>query len=181
MSSKLLLPFCFSIYCAGIGNLFSGETAKVSPEKISRSSAHVPVIRIGLPFTGKRKPISSAHTAISITARGVKPASTIDSEFTLGEVYVYPNPAKGGQIPTFHIESGIADSVKIMVYSVAGDVVHNHTITSPPTTTNDGHGLEYAYEYSWRGHIPSGVYYYAIEAQKGAKKLRRTGKFAVIR
>ncbi len=107
--------------------------------------------------------------------------SEISSEFKLGEVYVYPNPAKGGQISIFHVEAGLADIVKITVYDVSGDVVHNYTISGQPGAVNDGNGLEYAYEYAWRGHIPSGVYYFVVEAQKAEKKLRKTGRFAVIR
>lgn len=134
----------------------------------------------GLPYTKKSTPtrISAEKTALGTVKS--QPAE-ISSEFILGEVYIYPNPARGGQIPTFHTEVGIADSVKITIYTVSGDVAHTYTINGQPSTIDDGHGLEYAYEYAWRGHIPSGVYYYAIEAQKAGKKLRKTGKFAVIR
>jgi len=138
----------------------------------------VPLVGVGLPYMGKSKAVR-AHKSAPAAVK-VQP-SEISSEFVLGEVYVYPNPAKGGQIPTFHVEVGIADSVKLTVYTVAGDVAHNYTVTGQPTAINDGHGLEYAYEYYWRGHIPSGVYYYAIEAQKAGKKLRKTGKFVVVR
>ena len=34
-------------------------------------------------------------------------ASLADPTFKLGEVYVYPNPAKGGKVPIFHIEVGL--------------------------------------------------------------------------
>ena len=104
-----------------------------------------------------------------------------DPEFRLGEVYVFPNPAKGGEAPVFHIETGIADSVKITIYTISGRAVHEHTLTGLPTELDDGNGLSYAYEYVWRGHIPSGVYLYAIEAQKSGQKLKKTGKFGVVR
>ncbi|MHB0997235.1 MAG: DUF7305 domain-containing protein, partial [Elusimicrobiales bacterium] len=104
-----------------------------------------------------------------------------DPEFKPGEVYVYPNPAKGGAAPTLHIECGIADSVKINIYTVSGREAHSAVITSLPVALDDGNGLSYAYEYAWRGHIPSGVYYYAIEAVKAGAKIKKTGKFGVVR
>ncbi len=104
-----------------------------------------------------------------------------DPEFKLGEVYVYPNPAKGGQAPTIHLECGIADSVSIKIYTVSGREAHTYAITSAPVALDDGNGLSYAYEYTWNGHIPSGVYYYFLEAERAGKKLKKTGKFAVVR
>ncbi|OGS65610.1 MAG: hypothetical protein A3J79_09240 [Elusimicrobia bacterium RIFOXYB2_FULL_62_6] len=104
-----------------------------------------------------------------------------DAAFRLGEVYVFPNPAKAGARPVFHIETGIADSVKVLVYTVAGQIVHERALTGPPAALNDGNGFSYAYEYAWAGHIPSGVYYYLVEAAKAGQKLKKTGKFAVVR
>jgi hypothetical protein len=98
-------------------------------------------------------------------------------EFKLGEAYVYPDPAKGGKVPVFHIEVGTADSVKIRVYSVAGQLAHEHTLTGSPQAV----GAAYAYEYAWEGRIASGVYYYTIEAERSGKKIKAKGKFSVIR
>jgi len=104
-----------------------------------------------------------------------------DPAFRLGEVYAFPNPAKGGEAPVFHIETGIADSVNIKIYTVSGRAAHEYTLTGMPAELDDGNGLSYAYEYTWRGHIPSGVYLYYIETQKAGQKLKKTGKFSVIR
>ena len=103
--------------------------------------------------------------------------SAADAEFKLGEGYVYPNPAKGGKVPTFHVEVGIADIVKIRVYTVAGQLAHERVLTGSPQTV----GSVYAYEYPWEGRIASGVYYYTVEAERGGKKLKARGKFAVVR
>ncbi len=97
--------------------------------------------------------------------------------FQLGDVYVYPDPAKDGVEPVFHVEVGQSDSVKITVYNVAGRVVHEHTLTGAPQWVRGA----YAYEYPWTGHIASGVYYYTIEAERGGSKLRASGRFAVVR
>jgi sugar lactone lactonase YvrE len=110
----------------------------------------------------------------SMMRLGTTPAAL---EFKLGEVYVYPDPAKGGKVPTFHIEVGTADSVKLKIYTVAGQLAHEATLTGNPQAV----GSVYAYEYAWSGRIASGVYYYTIEAEKGGKKIKAKGKFAVVR
>lgn len=104
-----------------------------------------------------------------------------DPAFKLGEVYVFPNPARGGTRPTFHIEVGIADSVRIKIHDIAGELVHETTLTGTPQVIDDGQGPQYAYEYAWEGRIPSGVYLYVVTAQKGSEKLQKTGKFGVVR
>ncbi|MBI4801835.1 MAG: Ig-like domain-containing protein [Elusimicrobia bacterium] len=119
---------------------------------------------------------------IALPAVGVSGfLASADETFRLGEVYVFPNPAKAGARPVFHVETGIADSVRLLVYTVAGSIVHERTLTGPPSALDDGNGLSYAYEYAWDGHIPSGVYYYLVETAKAGQKLKRTGKFAVVR
>ncbi|HBE87984.1 MAG TPA: hypothetical protein DDW67_02460 [Elusimicrobia bacterium] len=104
-----------------------------------------------------------------------------DAAFRLGEVYVFPNPALRGAAPTFHFECGVADSVNIKIYTTSGRFAHGTTLTGMPVALDDGNGLSYAYEYAWREHIPSGVYYYHIEASKAGQKIKKTGKFAVVR
>ena len=93
---------------------------------------------------------------------GLSAPEAPSESFRFGEVYVYPNPAVGGKKPTFHVECGIADKVKITIYTVSGRIAHEHTITGTPQAINDGTGLSYAYEYVWTEHIPSGVYYYLV-------------------
>jgi hypothetical protein len=108
----------------------------------------------------------------------MRPGTTPSAlEFKLGEVYVYPDPARGGKVPTFHIEVGTADSVKLRVFTVAGQLAHEQTLTGKPQAM----GAVYAYEYAWTGHITSGVYYYTIEAERAGKKLKARGRFAVVR
>jgi len=197
MKNNIFIFACFYGCCFASLSLQAGENIKVSSGGVVRIGGQVelvgvgapvagkgngPIVGVGLPYMGKARTVDTGRTfqSVRLTAAGVKP-ETISSTFVLGEVYVYPNPAKGGKIPTFHVEVGIADSVKITIYTVSGDVAHSYTVTGSPAVINDGHGLEYAYEYAWCGHIPSGVYYYAMEAQKAGKKLRQTGKFAVVR
>ncbi|MFA6029572.1 MAG: kelch repeat-containing protein [Elusimicrobiota bacterium] len=108
--------------------------------------------------------------------------SAASESFALREVYVFPNPARAGAKPTFHVEVGPADTLAIRVYDVSGALVHEHEMTGPPGVVDDGAGPEYAFEYVWEGRIPSGVYFYAVEAKKaGQGSLRKTGKLGVVR
>ena|GEM_PF-3862560 len=126
--------------------------------------------------------VSTIAEAKTVRPVGEQPVVSVQAAgpstaFTLGEVYVYPNPAKGGDAPIFHIECGLADSVDIKVYTVSGREAHEATLTAMPAIIDQ----RYAYEYVWRGHIPSGVYLYFIEARKGGQRIKKTGKFAVVR
>ncbi len=145
------------------------------------------IVKLGMPVAA---PIVSpagsikgtfGKSAFARVSASVSALTGPDPAFRLGEVYVFPNPAKGADAPTFHIETGIADSVKITIYTVSGRTAHEYTLTGLPAELDDGNGLSYAYEYTWRGHIPTGVYLYYIEAQKAGQKLKKTGKFAVVR
>jgi len=117
------------------------------------------------------------YTVSGYRAQSARSYSTASLEFKLGEVYVYPDPAKGGKIPKFHVEVGLADTVRIRVYNVAGEQVHSRTLSGSPQAV----GSVYAYEYPWEGRIASGVYYYTMEAERAGKKLKAKGKFAVVR
>ena len=95
------------------------------------------------------------------------------------DVYVYPNPATGGRNPVFHLECGVADSVEIRIYDIAGSLVHEARLDGVPAIV-DG---KYAYEYSWNASgVASGVYIYvAIAKKSGAQDLRVRKKVAIIR
>ncbi|MCK5358658.1 MAG: hypothetical protein KAJ48_09710, partial [Elusimicrobiales bacterium] len=157
------------------GHYFVSSVDISGESNIIKSGEELPELEIK--SKDKKKFVSSflAQTTDTFGIAGVS------SEFTLREIYVFPNPSLGGQKPTFHIEVGIADSVKITIYTVSGRFAHNHIMTGMPITLDDGNGLDYAYEYTWSDNIPSGVYYYFIEAKKSGRTLKKTGKFAVVR
>lgn len=102
-----------------------------------------------------------------------------DPTFRRGEIYSFPNPAKRGKNPTLHVESGIADSVEIRIYDIAGDLVHEVQIFDAPAVVDN----RYAYEYTWdTSGTASGVYIYAVSAKKsGEPDIRETKKLAVIK
>lgn len=88
-----------------------------------------------------------------------------------GEVYAFPNPARPGSNPTFHVEAPGADTVAIRVYDVSGARRHEKTVTGSSP-------FESAWDVSG---VASGVYYYVIEASGGGTSRRKTGKLAVIK
>jgi len=185
----LFLCAVFCLFGLSYAGVTQGRMVRIVSGGVVSSSGQVKSIQLGAMSRNGGKTQSRAGNSGSKASIGprILPAAAktsetgINGEFKLGDVYVYPNPAKGRQVPTFHAEVGIADSVKITVYTVSGDVAHDYTVTGQPDVVNDGNGPQYAYEYAWRGHIASGVYYFIAEAQKAGKKLRKTGKFAVVR
>ncbi|MFA6434463.1 MAG: hypothetical protein WCW52_07195 [Elusimicrobiales bacterium] len=163
-------------------NLLLAAGVSASVVKNSRISAGAaagfsgPIKSIGIGgLSGRHKQIKAAEPV------SVKPAvSPLSPEFILGEVYVSPNPAKGGAAPVFHIETGIADSVNIKIHTVSGMLAHECSITGMPKVYDKGGASVYAYEYIWAGNIP-GLYYYTIEAERSGKKLAKSGMFAVTK
>ncbi|MBI4655545.1 MAG: hypothetical protein HY746_02235 [Elusimicrobia bacterium] len=104
-----------------------------------------------------------------------------DTDFNLGEVYVFPNPSRSGTKPTFHIEVGVADIVHIWIYTISGEFAHEITLIGTPQIIDDGQGPQYAYESAWEGYIPSGIYLYVLTAERGGERIKKTGKFVVVR
>ena len=153
------------------GHYFAKNGTISGTSNLIQAGETLPVLTASLPDGGKK--------GVSAMPSGLLAGP--DPTFRLNDAYVFPNPAKGGAKPVFHIEVGIADSVKILVYTVSGREAHEHTITGLPVILDDGNGLDYAYEYTWDGHIPSGVYYYLVEAERAGQKLKKTGKFIVVR
>lgn len=88
-----------------------------------------------------------------------------------GDVYAFPNPARNGVNPTFHVEAPGADSVRIRVYDLTGKRVFERTLTGATP-----------FEGLWDvSGVGSGVYYYHVEASGGGRTERKTGKLAVIK
>ncbi|MFH1725560.1 MAG: PKD domain-containing protein [Elusimicrobiota bacterium] len=155
------------------GSLFAG-TLDVNGNAVSLSSATVPTDIVTEGKSKGGKPAAAGSPSVS--------AGGADPTFALRDLYVFPNPAVGGSVPTIHIAVGVADKVTIRIYNVAGQQVHQATMESAPPVIDDGSGPKYAYEYAWDGRIPSGVYLYTVVADKsGEASIRKAGKFAVVR
>jgi len=113
-----------------------------------------------------------------LAASMIKPASPV-SDFILGEVYSFPNPAKRGKYPTIHIEVGLADILEVRIYNVAGELVYSTEISGSNYKTING---KYAYEYNWDiSNIASGVYIYLVRAKKDSQTIKTMKKLAIIK
>ncbi|HAF94741.1 MAG TPA: hypothetical protein DER10_04040 [Elusimicrobia bacterium] len=117
----------------------------------------------------------TAHFSVYQVMAGASPTAEapIEQAFSLGEAYVFPNPAVAGAAPKLHISATAGDSLAVKVYSVSGRLAYETSFT--------GRQVEGAYELELRGEFPSGVYYYSAEVTSGAQKIRKNGKFAVVR
>src|SRR5207302_3058768 len=53
-------------------------------------------------------------------SNGALAGGAADPSFVFHDAFVFPNPSKGGAVPTLHAEVGIADRVTFKIYSIAG-------------------------------------------------------------
>ncbi|MFA6093943.1 MAG: hypothetical protein WCU88_12170 [Elusimicrobiota bacterium] len=141
--------------------------------------------------SGRWTPLSStldasAHTVRAQTSHfstfgllsGVLAGGT---DIGFGEVYAFPNPAVRSN-PVIHAET-TASELKIRIYDKSGAKVHDATVQGPTGLIDDGHGPEWAYEYTWdvSGVAPD-VYFFFVEARSpGLEPVRKTGRLAVVR
>lgn len=90
-----------------------------------------------------------------------------------GDVYAYPNPARGGANPVVRVEAPLADRVELKIYDVTGALRHAATAT----------GTAAAHEFVWdASSVPSGVYFYVARASvAGSGDIVSKGKLAVIK
>ncbi|MBI4656114.1 MAG: T9SS type A sorting domain-containing protein, partial [Elusimicrobia bacterium] len=128
-----------------------------------------------------KKVVTALTTHFSLYQIVAPMESQPDADFKMGEVYVFPNPARAGAKPTFHIEVGVADIANIRIYTISGEPAHKITLIGTPQIIDDGQGPQYAYESAWEGYIPSGIYLYVLTAERGGKRIKKTGKFVVVR
>lgn len=119
----------------------------------------------------------SVYQVISEVTPSAAPAPALVAAFSVGEVYVFPNPALKGALPKLHVSATSADRVAVKVYSVSGRLVYDTSYAGAPASIGGGT----AYELELRGGLTSGVYYFAVEAGSGSQKIKRSGRFAVVR
>ncbi|MBI5211557.1 MAG: hypothetical protein HY927_16430 [Elusimicrobia bacterium] len=150
-------------------------------------SAWVPVDAKGKAPFG----VSAAAAAAAVT-QGLSGVGFRTDHFTLfglfqesfptapskGEMYVYPNPVRPGQSPTFVAKAGAAHRFELRVYGAGGGVVHSVDIDAPAPIV-DG---EYVYRYVWEASgVPNGVYFYTLKVGTGSGDVRSKGRVALIR
>ncbi len=117
----------------------------------------------------------SVYQVIYEASPSAVPAPSAEA-FALGDVYVFPNPAAGA-VPRLHVGVTGADRLAVKVYSVSGRTAWEGSVAGAPGLVNGAP----AYELAITGSLPSGVYYYSAEVGSGAAKIKKSGKFAVVR
>ncbi|MCB4755650.1 MAG: T9SS type A sorting domain-containing protein, partial [Elusimicrobia bacterium] len=106
----------------------------------------------------------------------------VDGTFRLGDVYAYPNPARGGTRPRLYVETGLADSVKAEIFDVTGRKIGEFGADGLPGIVSDEGGDRFAYDLPYPDSLSSGVYFFVVTTQKsGDKPLRKSGSFSVVR
>lgn len=103
-----------------------------------------------------------------------------DQSLAFGEVYAFPNPAVGKK-PVIHAEVPSGDGMTVKIYTASGRLADEGRVSGGPWQVDDGAGPESAYEYEVREKLQAGVYYFTVEVSKGAQRIKKSGKFAVIR
>lgn len=96
----------------------------------------------------------------------------------VGEVYVFPNPSKNGDVPTVHIDADKSDEVSIRIYDVSGDLVAETFVTSGIKSENG----KPCYEHPLNPNLfKSGVYIGAVTIKRNGQTGRKTFRFTVTK
>lgn len=119
----------------------------------------------------------TGHFSVYQAVLGAAPAAAPAAPFSVGEVYVFPNPAAGGARPVLHVAAAAGERLTVRVYSASGRQAWEGSVAGAPGPSAGGT----AYELELRGEFPSGVYYYLAEVEGPGGKVKRRGKFAVVR
>lgn len=99
--------------------------------------------------------------------------------FDFGEVYVYPNPSREGDVPTLHIEIGQAESLSTRIYDVSGDLVYESSINDAPIVVEGRPAYEHPLD---ADRFRPGVYIGVVTAEKsGRETVRKKFRFTVVK
>jgi hypothetical protein len=169
-----------------LGRLFSSSTpdktviqAPLDEEKMAGAELYRQV------DAGKWAPVPGTLTGTVLTAtvyhfgfyQVFSPIPNLP--FVFGEVYVFPNPTRDGEVPTIHVEVGQADTVTARVYDVAGDLVYNERVDGSHIVVAGKAAYEHAMNPS---KFKSGIYHGVVTATKGGKEtIRKKFRFSVVK
>ncbi len=106
-------------------------------------------------------------------------------DFGLRDHYAFPNPSRSGAAVTFRVQPGLADSVEVRVYDLAGRKIHSSSNFALSASFDDGNGkgAQHTYDHVWNvSGVASGVYHYVIVAKRaGRGDVTTRGKVGVIK
>lgn len=112
-----------------------------------------------------------------VMASDVPQAAAAARDFSVGAAYSFPNPATRGAKPVLHVDASAGDKFTVKVYSASGRLVFEREANAAPSAVD---GVP-AYEQPVDTNLSSGVYYYLAEVSLEGRKVKKTGKFAVVR
>src|SRR5205085_2279881 len=116
----------FKTIKTGTVSVLSGTLATWNTHSLSG----VYTLRLTVTDRVDQQSVSQAQATITgLSAAGDFEAAGPDPSFAFREVFVFPNPAKGGAVPTIHIEVGVVDRVTVKIYNVAGQELLEDAIT----------------------------------------------------
>ena len=118
-------------------------------------------------------------------AGGGTGVAAADAALGFKAAYVFPNPVRGQNTVTIRVQPGVADSVEVRVYDLAGRKIHASSNFNNLGAFDDGNGLgpQFTYDHVWDvSGVGSGVYTYAVTAKKaGQADIVKSGKVAVVK
>jgi len=140
------------------------STVNTADHSVSASTTHFSLYQLlssGEPQNVSNRPPVPMEPALS-------------ENLSLEEIYCYPNPARGGINPTFHVKATGAKNVVICVYNVAGKLI----------STIDCEGsVPGVYERGWDvSGTASGIYIYTVTVSKeGFAPITAKDKIGIIK
>lgn len=113
------------------------------------------------------------------------PAMANDPSFAVKAAYAFPNPSRHSAPVAIRIQPGLADSVSVRVYDLAGRLVHESSDFRNRGGFDDGNGFgsQFTFDHNWDvSGVASGVYNFVVTGRKaGASDIKATGKVGVIK
>ncbi|MCD6311148.1 MAG: S8 family serine peptidase [Elusimicrobia bacterium] len=93
--------------------------------------------------------------------------------------YVYPNPVRKGQTPTFRIDlKARADKIKFRLFTLTGEEIYGDDSNPSPTYVDN----YYTYRFNCdMGKFANGVYFYLFNAESLGETMHTSGKMALIK
>lgn len=136
----------------------------------------IPVLR-----TDERGHISVRTNGISYSVTTTQyPSSMLTADKV--SVHVYPNPAPGSTSPAkatvVYALNGTADSVRLAIYTMSGDLVRERTDI---TRSNGDNYAEWDLKNGAGQSVVSGLYIVQVEAKMGGTSIFGRAKMAVLR
>lgn len=177
-SNEILLTWGGSTDSGGSGlanyRLFRNNTVRAQPAQTQFTDTGVTV---GVPYEYAVAAVDNAGNQSGLSNLVEITVSTETMPAKLIETYSYPEPALRGAAPVIRVVMGNVEGVEITIYDSGGTPRQSARLDSPNAIV-DGKA---AYEYTWTGDIPSGVYYAVVHGRAGNETIKAKTRITVVR